>query len=431
MESEREVAGAPRSGITERLVSSPRRSPLRVFHAPRRAVASGSSVRAGWFRSRGARFFHRRLPAGGQPVWLALISALTLLGLVSQAACRRYHEPPPVPELRQLIDDLSEPGGYFDTDNLISNETSYVQAVDRLAPTRGVYLGVGPEQNFNYIARLRPSWAFIVDIRRDNLLQHLMYNAIFEHADSPYEYLCWLFSRPIAEMPPRSAGMEPLLVAFGSTAPDAETFSGNLEAIFDHITNRLRIELSTEDREVIRSIYATFFREQLEIRFRSHGRPPMPYHPSYRALVTARGRQGREAHFLASPQDYLFVRDLARRRRLVPIVGDFSGSHALRALGDFLRKRGESVGAFYVSNVEYYLIRAGEFESYVENLRSLPWEEDSLFIRAYFNYGYQHPAGLSGHRSTTVLQRSSSFFSQYDAGAYRNYWDVCTRDYMP
>src|SRR5919109_3135190 len=55
----------------------------------------------------------------------------------------------------RLIQRLSEPGGYFDSDNLISNETSYLHVLDRMrefGAQGGVYVGVGPDQNFSYIA---------------------------------------------------------------------------------------------------------------------------------------------------------------------------------------------------------------------------------------------------------------------------------------
>ena len=97
-----------------------------------------------------------------------------------------------------LIERLSEPGGYFDTDNLISNETSYLHVMGKLREmgvTGGAYLGVGPSQNFSYMARIRPNIAFLVDIRRDNLLQHLLYKALFELSDSRIEYLAMLFGR--------------------------------------------------------------------------------------------------------------------------------------------------------------------------------------------------------------------------------------------
>ena len=55
---------------------------------------------------------------------------------------------------------LSEPGGSFDTDNLISNESSYLEVIPDLVArgaSGGAYIGVGPDQNFSYIARVRPS----------------------------------------------------------------------------------------------------------------------------------------------------------------------------------------------------------------------------------------------------------------------------------
>ena len=56
-------------------------------------------------------------------------------------------------------------------------------------------MGVGPEQNFSYIAALKPSMAFIVDIRHGNLDVHLMYKALFEMSDNRAEFVSRLFSR--------------------------------------------------------------------------------------------------------------------------------------------------------------------------------------------------------------------------------------------
>src|SRR5436190_12738555 len=100
----------------------------------------------------------------------------------------------------QQIAALSEPGGYFDTDNLVSNESSYLQVLPELrrrAISGGVYIGVGPDQNFTYIAEVRPALAFIVDIRRDNLLLHLLFKALFQMSGSRVEYLALLFGRPV------------------------------------------------------------------------------------------------------------------------------------------------------------------------------------------------------------------------------------------
>jgi len=326
------------------------------------------------------------------------------------------------------VEGLSEEGGYFDTDNLISNETAYVQVVGALSPVGGVYIGVGPEQNFHYIGRLRPEWAFILDVRRDNLLHHLLLNALLSASETPREYLCRLFSRRCPEGA-RDGSFEEMVAAVEGSEPDEDLFRKNLEAVFAHVEGVLGFPLASEDRKVVELTYRAFFDEQLELRFKSHGRPPMPYHPTYRTLLLARDLDGNAAHFLSRPDDYDHVRRLAREGRLVPLVGNFAGPHALKAVAKFARDRGEAVTAFYVSNVEFYLLRGGVFPSYVENVRALPLSESSQFIRAYFSYGYPHPAALEGHRSTLVRQRIRRFLDLFDRGAYEDYWDVSTLDY--
>src|SRR5579859_2382100 len=121
-----------------------------------------------------------------------LLKAATLLALASVALAQAT-----LP-FAQTIARLSEPNGYFDTDNLISNESSYLQVVPELA-RRGVhggaYIGVGPDQNFTYIAAARPSIAFVVDIRRDNELLHLLFKALFKESRTRADYLALLVGR--------------------------------------------------------------------------------------------------------------------------------------------------------------------------------------------------------------------------------------------
>src|SRR5262249_46028880 len=96
------------------------------------------------------------------------------------------------------IERLSEPEGAFDTDNLISNERSYLHVIPALVSggvSGGTYIGVGPDQNFSYIARIRPATAYIIDIRRDNLLLHLLFKALFARSTTRVEYLSRLTGR--------------------------------------------------------------------------------------------------------------------------------------------------------------------------------------------------------------------------------------------
>jgi hypothetical protein len=100
---------------------------------------------------------------------------------------------------------FSEDCGSFRSENYLSNEISFQNVVAPLkaaARTGNVYMGVGPEQNFTYIAAMKPAMAFIVDIRRGNFDLHLIYKALFEMSSDRADFLSKLFSRP------RPAGLD-------------------------------------------------------------------------------------------------------------------------------------------------------------------------------------------------------------------------------
>src|SRR6185295_6888209 len=99
----------------------------------------------------------------------------------------------------KMISDFSEPGGRFSSDNFVSNELGIQLVLSDLTKDRksdGAYLGVGPEQNFTYIVALQPKIAFIFDIRRQNLIEHLLYKALMELSSDRADFLSRLFSRP-------------------------------------------------------------------------------------------------------------------------------------------------------------------------------------------------------------------------------------------
>src|SRR5687768_1154549 len=123
--------------------------------------------------------------------------AVTHPPIEQQRAAAAAEVPIPRAQFAAYIEELSEPEGYFDTDNFISNETSYLHIIDELHKKvlpGGVYLGVGPDQNFSYIVHTRPALAIVVDIRRQNMLQHLLYKALFELSASRAEFLAMVFS---------------------------------------------------------------------------------------------------------------------------------------------------------------------------------------------------------------------------------------------
>jgi hypothetical protein len=247
----------------------------------------------------------------------------------------------------------------------------------------GVYLGVGPEQNFTYIAAIRPRLAIITDIRRGNLQLHLMYKALFELSATRADFLSRLFTRARPAALPASASARELFDAYQRVPPgDAKAFAVNLRTILTHLTKTRAFAPSADDRAGIEYVLANFHRFGPAIHYTSSigGGPRVG--GSYAAILSAADvATGEERTYLANEGNFAFVKSLQERNLILPIVGDFAGPKALRAVGAYLKARGATVTAFYVSNVEDYLRRNGVWSRFCENVASLPLDAASTFIR--------------------------------------------------
>jgi hypothetical protein len=330
-----------------------------------------------------------------------------------------------------LVEQLSEPNGQFDTDNLISNEQSYlhvVPALEQAGVAGGVYIGVGPDQNFSYIARLRPAEAFIVDIRRDNLLLHLLFKAIFAVSRNRVEYLALLTGRPAPDRVEtwRDASIEKIVGYFDEAKPLAAAQAAEDVERLHAAIRKSGVPVSARDLATIDRFHGSFVQEGLSLQFRSTGRPAREYYPTYRDLLLETDRKGRKLCYLASEDDFQFVRALEGRDGVIPVVGDLSGPHAVAAIGQLMTQRGERLSAFYVSNVENYLFRDGAYARYVDNLKRLPRSDRSLIIRSIFG-GYSLPDSAPGYYSTSTVQPVNELLASCAAGKCRSYGDLLRR----
>lgn len=330
-----------------------------------------------------------------------------------------------VPTFAALVEQLSEPGGEFDTDNLISNERSYLHVVPALEQggvTGNVYIGVGPDQNFSYIARIRPTQAFIVDIRRDNLLLHLLLKAIFAVSRNRMEFLSVLTGRPAPDRLDswREASIDAIVGYLDKTKPAA---TAALDERLRDTMKTFGVPVSAKELATIDGFHASFVEAGLSLKFRSTGRPTREYYPTFRDLLLETDRKGRKLCYLASEDDFQFVRALEARDGIVPVVGDVSGPHALVAIGQLLAHRGERVSAFYVSNIENYLFRSGGFTRYLDNVTRLPRSDKSVIIRSIFP-GYSVPDSLPGYYSTSTVQNMNEFVADCGDGRCGSYVDL-------
>ena len=293
-------------------------------------------------------------------------------------------------EFWKLLTDLSEPGGQFRSDNLLSNEVwlQYVipELLNAAKPGR-VYMGVGPEQNFTYIAALKPAMAFIVDIRRGNLHLHLMYKALFEMSKDRADFVSRLFSRKRPEGLTAASGVREIFQAYSTAAPDDKYFEENFKAIVDHLQKAHGFALEAEDAPGIRYIYEYFGRYGPELTYwmsgGGGGRGGFRNSPTYADLMVGTDGAGVLRGYLASEESFQTLKTLETKNLLVPVVGNFAGPKAVRAVGAWLKAHNGIVSAFYLSNVEQYLNMDGIWMDFCANSSRLPVDETSQFIRSY------------------------------------------------
>jgi hypothetical protein len=346
-----------------------------------------------------------------------------------------------------LVTDFSEPNGFFRSDNLVSNEMvfqSVIPALEQTVTPASAYLGVGPDQNFTYIAALKPRIAFIVDIRRQNMLLHLMYKALIEMSPTREAFLSRLFSRPIPARTTARDSAGALLSAFQQEEPDAVAFERNRSAIYDRLQRGHGFSLSRADLGSIDYVYSAFYRAGPDIRY-SYGRGSgwQPF-PTYKDLMTADDGRGVQRGYLANEEIYQTLRDLEERNLIVPLVGDFAGPKALRSVARYLDLHHATVSAFYTSNVEQYLFRDDAWHRFYSNVGALPTDSRSTFIRAFFNQrgvfripnsqpdpqsgiapippSFSPPA--PGPRSETLLNPIAVLLAAFEEGRISDYYDV-------
>jgi hypothetical protein len=334
-------------------------------------------------------------------------------------------------EFWQLVSGFSEPDGYFRSDNFVSNETTFQHVIPELSRRTkpgGVYLGVGPDQNFTYIAALQPKVAFIIDIRRQNMLTHLMYKSIMEMSTNRAEFLSILFSRPLPANLDIDAEPAQLFEAFSMVAPSGEMFMLNFDRIVSRLTEGHGFPLNTEDIASIRYVYEAFRTAGPDIRYSYPSQWGWRRFPSYAELIVERDREGKNHSYLATEEQFKFIRQLESENRIVPIVGNFAGEKALASVGEYLKDHGATVTAFYTSNVEFYLFQNEDWKQFFKNVERLPLDGTSTLIRSYFNNGgVRFPGQRFDQRSITLLDGMDEMMTDAAAGKIRTYPDLIER----
>jgi hypothetical protein len=314
-------------------------------------------------------------------------AALVLaVGLVASPSARSTGLPEKLSDADfwKLSSESSEPDAYFRiTDNYTSNEREIGQVFGMLREAGvkgGVYLGVGPEQNFTYIAAIKPSMAFILDIRRQAAMQHLMFKAVFEFASDRADFISLLFSKPRPAGLQVASPIQQIWEAYTSVPTDQAMATKTYARIVKHLTETKKFTFTEDETSKLQAVFGAFTAFGPSISTRGSG----PSGSTFADLTGwALDYNGQPQSFLSSDENFKTVKTLHDKNLIVPVTGDFGGAKALRAIAAYLKKEGGSVSGFYVSNVEQYLWQDGKNNAFYDNVATLPISEMSVFIRPY------------------------------------------------
>ena len=248
-------------------------------------------------------------------------------------------------------------------------------------------MGVGPEQNFTYIAALKPSMAFIVDIRRGNFDLHLMYKALFELSADRAEFVSRLFCRPRPAGLTAASTIDEIFAAYEKVESSDTLYSRNMRAIVNLLTKTHGFQLSSADILRLQHIFNAIYVYGPGIRYST----TQTRRSAADAGADVRGVDARDGPRRVSAQlpghrgTFAYVKAFQAENRLIPLMGDFAGPKALASVGRYLTGSGATVSAFYLSNVEEYLRQDGRLEAFCGNAATLPVDETSVFIRSLRN----------------------------------------------
>ena len=260
----------------------------------------------------------------------------------------------------------------------------------------------------------------MLDIRRDNMLEHLMYKALFELSTDRADFISRLFSRKRPAGLDTNSSVKVLFDAYESLATDSTLFEETSRAVINNLVNDHRFQLSESDKTSIARMLNTF-RTAGPSTLKGSGDKNM----TYAQAMAGTDLTGRPQSYLATEEAFKFVQDLQRRNLIVPLVGDFAGDKTIRSIGRYLRESNAMVNVFYVSNVERYLFDQGDHgKQFYANAAALPMDQSSTFIRSVTSdisrrLGVPLPDGTANWRS--FLSPMSDTLKAFSEGRIQNY----------
>src|SRR4029078_6464847 len=173
------------------------------------------------------------------------------------------------------------------------------------------------------------------------------YKALFEMSSNRAEFVSRLFAKKQPANIGPSSTVEEIFATISSVPSTDEIYAENLKAITNHLTTKHGFPLSDKDLEGIEWVYSNFSRFGPQINYSSSGRGGFGGGVTYADLMTATDQEGMFRSYLANEANFNVLKSLEAKTLIVPVVGNFAGPRAIRAVGKYLKEKEAIVSAFY------------------------------------------------------------------------------------
>jgi hypothetical protein len=131
--------------------------------------------------------------------------------------------------------------------------------------------------------------------------------------------------------------------------------------------------------------------------------------------------------FLATEENFLRLKEMQMKNLIVPVVGDFAGPKAVKAVGQYVRDHGGVINTFYMSNVEPYLFQAGNWKTFYDSVATMPLDASSVFVRTFFEGTARECTNPRPMTVTPLLNNMREFVRDYQRGDIKTQCDLVPR----
>src|SRR5207247_7922194 len=128
-----------------------------------------------------------------------------------------------------------------------------------------------------------------------------------------------------------------LFAAYDDIKSDATLCTDTVQAVKGYLS-RHGFKLSDGDFKRIDYFLQVFMRAgpAIDYRYASSWPPGLPQTvPNYEQFMTAADPEGNRWSFLASDENYQFIRRMSQKNLFIPIVGDFTGPSGIRNIAKY------------------------------------------------------------------------------------------------